>query len=95
VEVLRRYSNRPDLLGPLVDVLGRIEAGDQDDEPGVHSTRRGGRLAPVSERLGEGAIREMVEKFRTGVPKGRLVEEFGISMSSVKRVIRRHRDYHW
>lgn len=35
VELLSRYSNRPDLLEPLLDVLRRIKEDDQTDEPGV------------------------------------------------------------
>ena len=35
VELLSRYSNRPDLLESLLDVLRRIKENDQTDEPEV------------------------------------------------------------
>jgi hypothetical protein len=89
VEVLRRYSNRPDLLDPLRDVLQRIEAGDQQDEPGVCSTGHGGGLRPVRERLSEVELRELVANREAGKPLNALVTQYGISLSSVKRVLRR------
>jgi hypothetical protein len=35
VKLLCRYSNRQDLVEPLVDVVRRIEANDQENEPGL------------------------------------------------------------
>jgi Mor family transcriptional regulator len=87
-EVLRRYSNRPDLLGPMIDVLRRIEENDQANEPGVHSTAGGGARVRVRERLTEAEFGEMLASFRAGTPKHELAKRYGISLSSVKRVLR-------
>jgi hypothetical protein len=89
VEVVRRYSNRPDLLGPMLDMLRRIENGDQADEPGVCSTGRGTGSAPVRLRLSEADVRDIVTRFSTGVAKHRLATEYGVSLSTMKRLLRR------
>jgi DNA invertase Pin-like site-specific DNA recombinase len=88
---MRRYSNRPDLLGPMLDVLRRIKAGDKADELGVCSTGRGGGLSPVRDRLSEADVREIIARFRSGVAKHKLAAEYGISLSSVKRMLRKYR----
>jgi hypothetical protein len=88
VEVLRRHSNRPDLLGPLLEVLRRIEARDTEDEPGVRSTGSGSGSAPVRSRLSGADVREIVDRFRAGTPKHRLAGEYGMSMSTMKRLLR-------
>jgi len=87
VEVMRRYSNRPDLLGPMIDVLRRIEAGDQADEPGaVKSREYSGR---PTDRLSEADVHKIVDRFRVGVPKHKLAAEYGMSLSTMKRLLRR------
>lgn len=91
VEVLRRYSNSPNLLKRVQDVLRRIDENDQTDEPGVHSTGRGGGLVPVRERLSEAELAGLVTSFRSRTPKHELAARYGISLSSVKRVQRKAR----
>jgi hypothetical protein len=75
----------------MIDVLRRIEAGDQAEEPGVCSTGRGGGLASVSDRLSGAEVHEITTRFKSGVAKHKLAAEYGISMSSVKRLLRKHR----
>jgi len=87
VEVLRRYSNRGDLVKSVQTVLRRIEEADQTDEPGVLSTGRDG--GPVRKRLSEADLAELVASFRAGTPKHELAARYGVSLSSVKRVLRR------
>lgn len=88
VEVMGRYSNRPDLLGPMLDVLRRIEQGDRTAEQGVRSTGRGGGLSPVRDRLSGEDVSEIIARFRSGVAKHKLAAEYGISPSSVKRILK-------
>jgi len=90
---MRRYSNRPDLLGPVLDVLRRIEAGDQADEPGGVESREAGSLRP-SDRLSEADVSEIVERFRAGVPKHKLAGEYRMSLSTVKRLLRKYQSRH-
>lgn len=85
---MRRYSNLSDLVKSVQKVVQRIEENDQQDEPGVHSTGQGGGLVPVRERLSEADLSELVMSFRAGAPKHELATRYGISLSSVKRVLR-------
>jgi Mor family transcriptional regulator len=43
----------------------------------------------VRTRLGQAAIDELVASFRAGTPKHELAKKYEISLSSVKRVLRR------
>jgi DNA invertase Pin-like site-specific DNA recombinase len=90
VEVMSRYSNRPDLLGPMLDVLRRIGAGDRGDEPGRVVLREGGSLR-TSDRLSDADVSEIVERFRAGEPKHRLAVAYGMSLSTMKRLLRKYR----
>ncbi|HVI69250.1 MAG TPA: hypothetical protein VM581_02220 [Magnetospirillaceae bacterium] len=45
----------------------------------------------LEDRLDEAVVRKLVAQFQAGTPKWKLAEEFGISESSVKRVLRAHR----
>ena len=49
------------------------------------SARRRWRLA---DRLGEQTIRELLTDSRAGTPQRELAERYGISVSSVKRILR-------
>lgn len=91
MEVLRRYSNFSGLVKLVHMVLRRIEENDQADELGVCSTRLGGGLVPVRERLSKADLSELVTSFRDGTPKHELAVQYGISLSSVKRVLRNAR----
>jgi hypothetical protein len=91
VEVLRRYSNRPDLLGPLLEVLRRIEHRDKEDEPGGVESREPCAVRP-SDRLSEADVRRIIDRFRAGEPKHRLAAEHDMSLSTMKRLLRRHRN---
>jgi len=90
VELLCRYSNRPDLLRPLLAVLRRIEGGDKTDEPGGIESRELGPARP-GDRLSEADVCEIVGRFRTGAPKHKLAAQYGMSLSTMKRLLRRYR----
>jgi hypothetical protein len=74
----------------MIDVLRRIEERDKSDEPGGVQPREGCGERP-SDRLSEAGIREIVERFRAGVPKHKLAAEYGMSLSMMKRLVRKHR----
>jgi hypothetical protein len=74
----------------MLDVLRRIEKGDREDEPGGVHSREGGPLR-ASGRLSEADVRGIVDQFRTGVPKHRLAKEYGMSLSTMKRLLRQRR----
>jgi len=74
----------------MIDVLRRIEDGDQEGEPGgVVSRERPGR---PSDRLSEADVREIVDRFRAGLPKHKLAAEYGMSLSTMKRLLRPKRE---
>jgi hypothetical protein len=89
VEVLRRYSNLSDKIKSVQTVLQLIEANDQTNEPGVCSTGRRGGLVSMRGRLDESALAELVSSFQAGTPKHELASRYLISLSSVKRALRR------
>lgn len=95
MELVRHYSNRYELLDDLDQAarrLARAVAADPGGEPvSVRSTGRVGRVLAVRDRLSEADVRAIVEKFEAGTPKHQLAEMYGISLSSVKRLLRRHR----
>jgi DNA-binding transcriptional regulator LsrR (DeoR family) len=45
----------------------------------------------MAERLGDDGMREIVRSYEAGVIQVELAERYGISLSSVKRILRRHR----
>lgn len=90
VELLRRYSNHPELLGPMLDVLRRIAEEDRADEPDGVASRALGPLRS-SNRLSEADVCEIAERFSAGEPKHKLAAEYGMSLSTLKRLLRRHR----
>jgi hypothetical protein len=75
----------------MLEVLRRIEDGDRKDEPGGVTSREAGPERP-SDRLSEADVREIVNRFRAGTPKHKLAADYGMSLSTMKRLLRRYRD---
>lgn len=91
---MRRYANRPDLLAELNRVAAKLAepAGSPpDDTPYEEGMARGGRQRRVADLLAPDDIKELVASFKAGVAKHRLATKYGISVSSVKRLLRQHR----
>ena len=90
------YSNRLD----LADLLRRTQrwvskdrrGPAQDPRPGVRARSASGVPRRVVDRLGEDAVREMIEARRAGAKLRDLAERYGISESSVKRLAARATD---
>lgn len=87
MDLLVRYSNHEDALGRVVKVLGQIERGDPDNEPGV-AILAGSRPRGLA-KLDDGDVRQLVSSFRAGMTKCALAEQYGISESTVKRLLRK------
>jgi hypothetical protein len=51
----------------------------------------GFRKRQVIHRLGEVAVAQLVARFEAGTAKHKLAAEHGISLSSVQRLLRKHR----
>jgi len=91
---LRRYANRLDLAHDLGRLLGqrpvRGAAADLTGPYEVGMARRGRQrlvLATVSAQ----DEREIAARFAAGTPKHLLAAEYGMSLSSLKRLLRRQR----
>jgi DNA invertase Pin-like site-specific DNA recombinase len=96
VDLTTRYSNHPDELDQVRELLKRIAAGDRSGAPGLDGEpdqapeaqpRRPRRLA---ERLQPDALPTMITQFLSGATVQALATEYGISRSSVKNILRRH-----
>jgi hypothetical protein len=91
-ELLRRYSNRPELLGSLVRVIEKINgSANADDEPDIPVVA--GKEAGVwrmSDRMSSADVKTMVESYLAGDTTQTLTERYGISAMSVKRLLREH-----
>jgi DNA invertase Pin-like site-specific DNA recombinase len=61
---------------------------DQQERPALAPQRQRWRLV---DRLGEEIIQEMLHDSHSGATQRRLAERYGISLTSVKRVLRPHR----
>jgi hypothetical protein len=57
----------------------------------VRSQERSDRQWRVADRLNDANIRLLVAAFERGTPKWKLAEQYSISESSVKRLVRKHR----
>jgi hypothetical protein len=94
VGLVGTYSKRQDLADQLRRVLDRLGRAHQepvgDPELSVRTTAKADQPHRVVDRLGEQAVRELIEAFHAGTPTWRLAERYGISLSSVKRLLRRH-----
>ena len=92
VELCRRYSNRPDLLGPLVRTWQKINqdapAGDDSDlapVPGKEAC-----VWRVADRLSLSDVQTMIGSYRSGSTARFLSERYGVSTSTIKRLLREH-----
>ncbi|WP_367131907.1 resolvase [Saccharothrix sp. HUAS TT1] len=91
VELLRRYSNRPDLLGPLVSVMQKINDPAADGHERV-TTIEGRTASPgyVRQVLIEQNITELIDAYRTGSTAKALAERYSVHVSTIKKKLRKH-----
>lgn len=92
MDLLRRYSNRSDLLIRLRETC-RL-AGEQD----LHEFQPASLLLParpvkpwrVRDRLTDDEVQALCADFLAGTSKRELAERYGISFGGVKHFLRRH-----
>lgn len=91
VELLRRYSNRPDLLGPLVSVVRRVMEPIEDGHEEV-TTIEGRTASPdyVRHALTDGQIGEAIAAYRSGETAKELAERYNVHVNTIKRTLRKH-----
>jgi hypothetical protein len=85
VELRGRLSNQA--VRQIVQTLTNCEG---DTETGEQAATRGARHAPapVKVRLGDAVVAQLVAAFVAGTTRQQLVDRYGVSLSSVKRLIR-------
>lgn len=95
MELLEQFSNRPDVLYDLEEGERQLlKAQDETTERvsvrSVKTPRRVGPAPTAEERLGEQNVSTLLRQYRDGTPAEVLAERFGVSLSSVRRLLRRH-----
>jgi hypothetical protein len=89
--VIRRYSNRPDLLEQLRKVSEILSYGGQDDGACAEVTaERVTRSRRLRDRFSSEDLQAMIDLYRVGTTAREVAEKFGISLRSVKRLLHRH-----
>jgi hypothetical protein len=92
VDLVRAYSKRADLCEELVRTLRNLELVLAADEPSgpvsVCSSGRSPRDWRVSDRVSDSEVDTIIMAFSRGTSKRELAERYGISESSVKRLLR-------
>lgn len=94
MDLLTAYSKRSDLADALVRAVHQIQRARERSSrqpQSVQSEGKSGRQWRVADRLTETDVRLLVVAFEGGTPKWKLAEQYGVSESSVKRLLRRHR----
>lgn len=92
VDLLMAYSKRLDLLFQLASAVERLQGGDVGKSGGARSVRseRTLRVWRVSDRLDDADVQHLISCYRGGVTVRASAEHFKISMTNVKRLMRKH-----
>ncbi len=95
VEILRRYANRLDLAHDLRRLLGQGAARGAVaglTSPYEAGMARRGRQRRVLATMRDQDVLQIAARFAAGTtPKHQLAAEYGMSLSSLKRLLRRQR----
>lgn len=95
MELVTTYSKRDDLLYDLELTSKQLAkarlAGEVDARASVQSTGRIGHKHGLQERLTEDDLHQIVMRYEGGELRQAIADRYGISVSSVARVLRAHR----
>jgi DNA invertase Pin-like site-specific DNA recombinase len=92
VELVRRYSNRADLLERLTEARSRTRLRGGED-PDSHTITFSGRVSGVwrvRDRLTDDDVLTLIADFLAGTSKRELAERYAVSFSTVKNILRKH-----
>ena len=92
MEICRRYSNRPDPLGSLINLLQKIKNGTPDDHEQdlVSVSGNTANVWRVSDRLSETDVRTLLDAYRTGTTTRTLAARYNVGTSTIKRLLKEH-----
>jgi hypothetical protein len=88
--VIRRYSNRSDLLEQLRKVAAILLDGGQDDGVGPKITECVIRSRRLHDRFSPENLQMMIDLYMSGMTAREVAEKFGVSLRSVKRLLHQH-----
>lgn len=91
VELLRRYSNRPDLVGPLVRTWQEINEPADDHNEMVTNNLQGRTASPHYARtvLTEVQLAEIIAAYKAGTTSRVLAERYGVHVTTIKKKLRK------
>jgi DNA-directed RNA polymerase specialized sigma24 family protein len=91
VDLMRAYSKRSDLLFELVSAVERLQVKDAQTADAARSVRseQAPRIWRICDRLSEADVHSLVSGYRVGMTARELAEQFKISESSVKLILRK------
>lgn len=94
MDVAWTWSKRQDLADQLRSRVRRLAGQDlqpaEDRRLSLRTTAKAAVPKRVTDRLGEAAVRELIKDRLAGARLCELVDRYGISESSVKRVLKSH-----
>ena len=92
MELVRRYSNRADLLERLTEARSRarLQGGEDPDSHLITVSGRSSGVWQVCDRLTDDDVQVLMADFLAGTSKRELAERYGISFGAVKDLLRRH-----
>lgn len=91
MELCRRYSNRPELLKPLVSAVCKIHDGLENELEDLGSVRsQESPVWRVDQKVTQSDVRSLLEAYQDGSTAQALADKHGISLSSLKRLLRKH-----
>lgn len=91
MELLRHYANQPDLREELQRVAVILAEGGQDDGVGTENTPAAMRSPHLlRDRLYPDDLQAMIDLYKSSTPAKQVAEKYGVSLSSIKRLLRRH-----
>lgn len=91
VDLLTAYSKRPDLAVDLQKLGDQLVAAAREPtrRQSVQSTGRLGGPERLEDRLSPADIEHLVSAFLSGTPKWKLAEQYSMTMSGIKDLLRR------
>ena len=92
MDLLGAYSKRSDLVFGLVRVMEQLRVADPREHEAVCSVRseHAPRIWRISDRLSEADVHSLVSSYQAGVTARELAEQYKISRTSVKQLLREH-----
>ncbi len=88
MELLSRYSNRPELLNPLVSALRAIQTDAKRGQEVRSVASPVPRRQDIRERIGEQGLAEMAKMYLAGSTAKDLATKHGICVKTVRRLMK-------